>query len=57
MTTNFLIKALTIDSFHELMLKNNEELKLVDAAWFTVDAEPGYRVVFLSWMQKLEREC
>ncbi|MBB1311088.1 DUF1203 domain-containing protein [Pseudoalteromonas sp. SR41-8] len=42
MTTNFLIKALTTDSFHELMLKNNDELKLFDAAWFTVDAEPGY---------------
>lgn len=42
MTIDFLIKALPIDSFQELMLKNNEELKLVDAAWHTVDAEPGY---------------
>ena len=42
MTTDFLIKALTINNFHELMLKNNEELKLADAAWFIVDAEPGY---------------
>ena len=42
MKTNFLIKALTIDSFNELILKNNDELKLADAAWLNVDAEPGY---------------
>lgn len=42
MTTDFLIKALPIDSFHALMLKNNEELKFFDATWLTVDVEPGY---------------
>jgi len=42
MKIDFLIKALPLDSFHDLMLKNNEELKLLGAAWTTVDAEPGY---------------
>ncbi|MGF1698700.1 DUF1203 domain-containing protein [Vibrio lamellibrachiae] len=42
MTIKFLIKALTEDNFHELMIKNKKELKLLGAAWVTVDAEPGY---------------
>jgi len=42
MKIDFLIRGLPIDSFHDLMLKNNEELKLLDAAWITVDTEPGY---------------
>jgi hypothetical protein len=42
MTTDFLIKALAKDSFHELMHKGNDELTLMGAAWVTVDAEPGY---------------
>jgi hypothetical protein len=42
MTIDFLIKALPSDNFHELMLKNSEELKLIDAAWITVDTDPGY---------------
>ncbi|WP_372771582.1 DUF1203 domain-containing protein [Pseudoalteromonas sp.] len=42
MTTNFLIKALAKDNFHELMLKDNEKLSISEAVWITVDAEPGY---------------
>jgi len=42
MKIDFLIKALPINNFHDLILKNNEELKLLGAAWITVDAEPGY---------------
>jgi len=42
MTIKFLIKALTKDNFHELMLKEDEELKVSHAVWLTVDADPGY---------------
>jgi len=42
MKIDFLIKGIPSDSFHEFMVKNNEELKLVDATWFIVDADPGY---------------
>ncbi len=42
MTIKFLIKALTKNNFHELMLKEDEELKDSHAVWLTVDADPGY---------------
>jgi len=42
MTIQFLIKALAKDKFHELMLKDDEELKVSQAVWLTVDTEPGY---------------
>ena len=38
----FQITALNKDNFHELMLKNTEELKVAHAVWLTVDNEPGY---------------
>jgi len=42
MTIPFLIKALPNEQFHEIMLKGDEELKAVHAAWITVNSNPGY---------------
>jgi hypothetical protein len=42
MTIKFLINALPKDKFHELLSKNDEELKASHAAWLTVDTYPGY---------------
>ena len=42
MKIDFLIKALNENDFYELMLKNDEELKIANATWITVDEEPGY---------------
>ena len=42
MTSRFLIKALPKESSHSLMQKSDEELKLSNALWLTVDTVPGY---------------
>jgi len=42
MDMNFLITALPMDAFQELMFKNDEELKAFHAKWVIVDVEAGY---------------